>query len=186
MADKIKYSIKNVHYAPFTSGSTTEYEPPKAMPGAVALSLEPTGESTPFYADGMVYFRSVSNTGYEAELEIAYVPADFLKDIFGYTEGTTSKVLTENANKISKPFALLCEEDGDETGTKFVFYKCTATRPKRNLKTKEENIEAQTQTLSIQMEPMENGDVYSMTQSTTPSETLKNWYKQVFKEGADA
>lgn len=185
MGDKIKYSIKNVHYATFTDESSAEYNTPKAMPGAVALSLEPTGESTPFYADGVVYFRSVSNTGYEAELEITYVQADFLKDIFGYTEGGTSKVLTENANKISKPFALLCEEEGDESGTKYVFYKCTATRPKRSFKTKEENIQAQTQTLSIQIEPMINGDVYSMTQDTTPQETVQNWYTKVFKEGEE-
>lgn len=180
--DSVKFGIKNVHYAPFNEGSGTEYSVPKPMPGARALNLEPVGEDTPFYADDKIYFRAVSNEGYTAELEVAYVPADFLKDIFQYKEGATSKVLTENANSLSKPFALLFEEEGDETGTKYVAYKCTATRPKRSLKTKEKSIDPQTQSLPLTIEPLDDGTVIAFTQETTPAETLNSWYTKVHKE----
>ena len=65
MGNKVKYNLKNVHAAKLketvsSSGETTfSYENPKAIPGAVSISLDAEGESTPFYADGIVYFRSV-------------------------------------------------------------------------------------------------------------------------------
>lgn len=80
MGNKVKYNLKNVHAAKLTetvssSGETTfSYESPKAIPGAVSISLDAEGESTPFYADGIVYFRSVTNNGYSGDLEIALIP----------------------------------------------------------------------------------------------------------------
>lgn len=57
------------------------YETPKAIPGAVSISLDAEGDSSPFYADGIVYFRSVSNNGYSGDLEIALIPEWFRTDI---------------------------------------------------------------------------------------------------------
>ena len=69
MGNKVKFNLKNVHAAKLTEkeegGSTKfEYGVPKAIPGAVSISLDAEGESSPFYADGIVYFRSVTNNGY--------------------------------------------------------------------------------------------------------------------------
>ena len=66
MGNKVKFNLKNVHAAKLTEkeegGSTKfEYGVPKAIPGAVSISLDAEGESSPFYADGIVYFRSVTN-----------------------------------------------------------------------------------------------------------------------------
>ena len=80
MGNKVKYNLKNVHAAKLketvsSSGEITfSYENPKAIPGAVSISLDAEGESTPFYADGIVYFRSVTNNGYSGDLEIALIP----------------------------------------------------------------------------------------------------------------
>ena len=128
-ADKVIFGVKNVHYALLTDEGTPTYDTPVAIPGAVSLSLEASGESTPFYADNMQYYVTVSNSGYETELEVAIFPDSFLMDVLGYTQSTTDKVLTENSNTQPKPFALLFEEAGDQSGTKFVLYNCTATRP---------------------------------------------------------
>ena len=78
---KVKFNIKNVHYA--VLGDDGEYETPVAMPGAVSISLEQQGEITPFYADGIVYYRSASNGGYEGDLELAMVPDSFRTDVLG-------------------------------------------------------------------------------------------------------
>ena len=73
MANKVIYNLKNVHAAKLTKGEdgSYTYETPKAIPGAVSISLDAEGDSSPFYADGIVYFRSVSNNGYSGDLEIA-------------------------------------------------------------------------------------------------------------------
>lgn len=182
--DKVKFSVRNAHYAPFTDEAKGTYGTPVPMPGMVAISLDPQGETTVFHADGIVYFRADINNGYSGEIECAYFLPDFLKDIFQYTEGAASKVLTENANKTSKPFALLLEEEGDETGTKYAFFKCTATRPKKAFKTKTNTKDPTTQSMAIVIEPLADGDVFSMTQADTPKDTVDNWYKSVYRETA--
>ena len=69
MGNKIKYNLKNVHAAVMTatvtSGVTSySYGTPQAIPGAVSISLDAEGESSPFYADGIVYYRTFANNGY--------------------------------------------------------------------------------------------------------------------------
>ena len=59
MGNKVKYNLKNVHAAKLTETVTDgvaafSYGTPKAIPGAVSISLDAEGESSPFYADGLV------------------------------------------------------------------------------------------------------------------------------------
>ena len=87
MGNKVKYNLKNVHAAKLTEtdsdGTTTfSYAEPKAIPGAVSISLDAEGETSPFYADGIVYFRSVTNNGYSGDLEIALIPEWFRRRSF--------------------------------------------------------------------------------------------------------
>ena len=72
MADKVKFNIHNVHYAVAKDGGG--WDAPVAIPGAVSFSLEPQGDVSPFYADGMVYYNAVANNGYSGDLEIALIP----------------------------------------------------------------------------------------------------------------
>lgn len=182
MGNKVKYNLKNVHAAKLkkdTSGAFT-YESPKAIPGAVSISLDAEGESSPFYADGIVYFRSTANNGYSGDLEIALIPEWFRTEILK-EELDRNGVLVEKANvSETEKFALLFEFDGDVNAIRHVLYNCSASRPSIESETKEDTIEPGTETLSLTADPREDGLVKSRTGDTTSADTYANWYKNVY------
>ena len=86
--NKVKYNIKNVYVAKQTEETTTgtttyTYDTPKNIPGAVSISLDAQGDISTFYADGIAYYVTSANNGYEGDLEIALVPSWFRTDILG-------------------------------------------------------------------------------------------------------
>ena len=59
-ANKVKFNIKNVHYALLkeSEGGAVTWDKPVKVPGAVSIALDASGETYPFYADGMVYYQT--------------------------------------------------------------------------------------------------------------------------------
>ncbi|KAF1268410.1 major tail protein [Streptococcus agalactiae] len=182
MANKVKYNLKNVHAAKLTKTQegTFTYETPKPIPGAVSISLEAEGESSPFYADGIVYFRSTSNNGYSGDLEIALIPEWFRTDILK-EELDKNGVLVEKASiKETEKFALLFEFDGDEKAIRHLLYNCSTSRPSIESETKEESISPGTEKLTLTADPREDGLVKSRTGDATQDTSYQNWYKSVY------
>lgn len=184
--NKIKYGLKNVYYAVATiaaDGSAT-YDTPVAFPGAVSLSLDPQGENTPFYADNIVYWVGVANTGYEGDLEIARVIDDFKTDVLGY-QTDNKGVLVEDANANAVHFALLFQFEGDVKATRHVMYNCTATRPGASGSTKEDTVEPETESVTITATTIYNASydtdiVKAETNETTDTTTYSGWFEAVY------
>lgn len=179
--DKVKFGIKNVHAFPIESlnAGIPTYGSPIAIPGAVSFSMGAQGDINKFYADNIVYYQSSANNGYEGDLTLALIPEEFYQKIFGQTPDENG-VMTENASVEAKAFAMTFEEDGDQTGTKFVLYNCTATRPTKELQTIEDSKTPVTQALTVSAVPLASGDVLGMTTATTPEATLNNWHSAVY------
>ena len=181
MADKVKFGIKNVHIFPITSyiSATPVYGTVIDVPGAVSLSMGAQGDINKFYADNIVYYQTSANNGYEGDLTVALIPDKVYEDVFGYSKDTNG-VITEDASKEAKAFAMTFEEDGDTTGTKFVMYNCTATRPTRELNTIEDQKTPTTQALTVSAAPLKNGQVMAMTSATTPDSVKNGWHSNVY------
>ena len=180
--NKVKYNLKNVHAAKLTVGEqgAFTYAAPQSIPGAVSISLDAEGDTSPFYADGIVYFRSNTNNGYSGDLEIALIPEWFRTDIL-LEEKDSNGVLVEKSTITEMPkFALLFEFDGDVHGIRHVLYNCSASRPSIASETKEDTIEPVTETLSLTADPRADGLVKARTGDTTTEETYNNWYQSIY------
>lgn len=183
MADtknKVKFGLSNVHIAKITEteGKIT-YGTPFAMPGAVGLNADPEGDTTPFYADNIKYYIATSNQGYSGDLEIAITPEQFLTEILGQMKDKNG-ALFENADDVTARFALMGEIEGDAKKRRFVYFDCTATRPKTENKTKEESTDPQTDTISITMSPRSTDKAIKAV--IEPNEQNKAVYDTFFKK----
>jgi len=151
--NKVQYGLSNFHYAILDEAAGT-YSPPVAVPGAVKLSLSPEGDSTSFPADNIPYFVATSNKGYTGDLEMALFPDAMVAALAG-AESDTNGMLVEIADAVQKPFALLCDIEGDQHKRHLVWYNCKMGRPKDEYSTTDKGVEVKTQTAAITAIPVE-------------------------------
>jgi len=193
-ANKVKYGLKNVHYALVTetvvttgadAGKTvSSYGTVKALAGAVSLSLSSSASKSVFRADDSDYYVSYGQGGYEGDLEIARVNEDFLKDVLGLKEDTDGILVEDSAAfKTVNYFALTFEFDGDKRETKHCLYKCSASRPDIASQTTGEggSTDPQTETLTITAVPRVDEDKYIhlQTQESTSTSVIEAWYTAI-------
>lgn len=180
MANKIKYGLKNVHYAPVTiADAVVTYGTPVKIPGAVSLTTSPAGDKSVFYADDISYFVQNANNGYEGSLEIALIPDSFKKDVLGFIEDANG-VLFEDADAISKDFALLFEFAGDANAVRHLFYNVNAARPNIESNTKGQSIEVKTETLEITASPASDTGYVKAKAEPAQTAPYAGWYTAVY------
>ena len=188
MANKIKFGLKNVHYAVATetydssTGWTTTYSAPAAWLGAVSISLAPQGDNTNFYADDGVYAVIGNNSGYSGDFESALIPEAVETALLGRVKDT-NKVVYESANDAGVVyFALMFEFTGDDSGKRYVMYRCTLTRPTVAGQTKGDSVDVQTESVTITATPRLDADhlVMAHTCDDTESAVYDSWYSAVW------
>lgn len=184
--NKIKYGLKNVHYAMATidpQTNTATYSAPKRMPGAVSLSMDPSGESSSFYADNIAYATFGANAGYEGDLELAMIPDSFRIECLGEVVDEESGIQFETTDAVTKMFALLFQIEGDDTATRHVLYNCTASRTSIEAETTEEEIEVKTESMTLKASAVYNAkldkDICKGKISDKESDAYKNWFTAV-------
>ena len=181
MPNKVRYGLKNVHYATvtFASDGTPTFGTPVAIPGAVSANLSKNGDTYTFYADDGSYFELGDNASYEGDLVIALIPQSFRVAALGETLDGKG-VLFEDSNPTKGHFALLFEFTGDVNAVRHVLYNCTAAENTIEGQTKGENIEVQPETLTITAKALPNGGpVKARTGDTTDATVYGDWYETV-------
>jgi len=188
-SNKIRYGIQDVHVAEATvsAAQAVSYGTPERLPGAVNLSIDPEGDTSPFYADNVVYYRSTANNGYTGSLEMALVPDWFRIKYLGEVKDSNGVIVEQSGSSEPAYFALLFQFQGDVKAIRHVLYYCTVSRPSTEGATKEDSISPQTETLNLTADPRP-GDklVKARTGDDTASETYNSWYTAVYVPTVDS
>ena len=189
MGNKVKFGLKNVHYALVyetvgSSGTTTTYGSMTPWGGAVNLSLDPAGsDDSNFNADdGVYYVIQGVNSGYTGSFESALIPEDVQIDVLGRTKDTNG-VIVESSNDTRSYIALAFEIDGDVKANRYLLYKAMLARPntKANTKTSDGGNEPQTDTVNITAVPRpDDGHIKAWTCSATSSGVFDGWFSSVY------
>lgn len=136
MADKAKvmYGLSNVHYAlltestdPITGEIVSTYGPVKAWPGAVNITLDPSGNPVIFSADNTAYYTLINNQGYEGSFETALIPDDIRLDTLGNSKDDNGMIVETDHDEVSY-FALMFEINTDKNPNRYVFYKVSLSQ----------------------------------------------------------
>ena len=190
MANKVRYGLKNVHVASVTiaeSGGTTTatFGTPQSWPGAVNMSMEPTGDSSDFYADDTLYFTGKASAGYDCSLETALVPDWFFTDYLGQKTDDANDIV-ETGSDEGNYFAFLFEFTGDEKAIRHCLYYCKATGLTEEGETKGESAEPATTTVEFKASAIpvavtvDGADVNPIKKRSTPTSTdYGTWYTTV-------
>ena len=181
--NKVKYGLKNAHYALLTiaEDGTVTYGKPIPIPGSVSLTMDAQGDTSTFYADNMAYFVTAANDGYSGTFEVALIPDQFRQEVLHETMDEAAQVLVENINNQTSPFALLFEFDGDKKATRHVLYNCTCTRPSVSGGTTTNTKEPSTETMNLTASPLPNGNTKARTTVDTPAAQYAGWYDAVWQ-----
>jgi len=137
------------------AAGTVGWGTPVAIPGVVNFSATPDGGESTFYADNIKYYVRQTNNGYTGELEMALFPDDIIAEMLGW-EIDANGMLVENAEGVAKEFALMGQIQGDAKNRRFVYYRCTASRPSQASSTATESVDPTTETLGLTMLPLEH------------------------------
>lgn len=188
---KIKFGLKNVHYAvvtettnPSTGVVTSSYGAVKAWPGAVNLTLDPQGDDNPFYADDGVYFMLGNNNGYQGDFESALIPEDVQTSVFGQTKDANG-VITETSDDVKKYIAFMFQFALDASERRYVMYRCSLTRPSVSSGTTSETTDPQTDTVTLTATP--RPDDHKVKAYVDKGESAyANWYTSVYTGGTVA
>ena len=183
MPNKIKYGLKNVHYAVATDDGTGKltYGTVKPIPGGVNLSMDAQGESNPFYADNIVYWQGTANNGYSGTLEVARIPDSFRTDVLG-EDADDNGVTFESSDAPTVEFALLFQFEGDANAVRHCFYRCTCSRAAVSGATVESSITPQTETLNITaMARIDDNIVKSRCDESTAAAQYASWFTEVYE-----
>lgn len=187
---KIKYGLKNVHYALVTETTTlgvttSSYGDIAAWPGAVALSLQASQDKTVFRADNEDYYISYGDGQYSGTLETALIPEE-IKEALGWVRRDDDDVAVESAEdyKTTKYVALLFEFDNDEKASRHCLYKVSFSRADLAGQTTGEGgqITPQTETVNLTAVPRADNDryIHSYADKKSDSEVYDGWYADVF------
>lgn len=182
MADnKVRFGLKNLTIF-FRNTAGNGWDTPIPIPGIVQCNRTPQTNTTDFYADDVLYFQAMADSGDEIELEAALIPDSVKAQMLGWTVDTNG-ALVRVAGGARKEFAMAFETDGDAKRRRKVIYSCLASVPNDNNQTKGESVTVQTETLTIRSKPITLGGltvIDAVLEETQDSQAYEEFFSSVY------
>lgn len=159
MANKVRFGLSNVYFAKrdVNAQGVVTYGTPYKVDGAIKLTLTRNTEKNVMYADNKAYYVSYNKSSREGTLEMALLPEQIKLDYLGYLKDTNNHLVETDVQGSS--FALLFQEEGDESNRKYCIYNISAAETDSEFATKEENTTPATSTLNLTMAGETSGNV---------------------------
>lgn len=193
--NKYHYDVKNCKYCPGTlneDGTITYSDIVKALYGLMSMDMGAEGETSKKRADGRDYLVIVSNNGYSGTLNFVKIDDEFRVDCLGEKVDAKSGMQYEDADANPVPFALMGEFKGDEEGIRWIYYNCTASRPKQAGENKDNQKEPDTEELSVTASPVMviiDGDEVNVVRGgitkSMNAATYNAWFTKVCMPGQE-
>ena len=151
-ARKYRYGLKKTKYA-IWDPSTETYGQLTDLPGAVSLTLSAEGgDGSDFYADDGIWATFPgTNGGYSGDLELANIPDEARVALLGEVVDEATGVQFETTDAEPPEFALVTEAQTNIGPIATVLYSVKATRPEFNANTKGENVDVDTESLTLRI-----------------------------------
>lgn len=181
--NKVKFNLRNAHWGllDFDDSDQPIWGAPYAWPGSVSLTMDPQGDVTPFYADGIVYWRSAANNGYEGDYETALIPEEFRELVLKEKRDANGVFIETSIDANEQHFYLMYEVEGDQHARRCILYNCTATRPGIGGSTTEDTKEPETDSITITATPLPDSmQIKAMTSSATNQAVYDAWYSEPY------
>ena len=144
MANKVRFGLSNFHYAVWDGDKYGDWI---SIPGAVSLTGEPQENTSNFYADNIVYYVDITNSGETGSIELAALTDDDLVNLFGYVKDATSGLVYEPTDVVRPTVAIGYEIGGNEEKQRGVRYNVTFNRPSQDAETTSDSSSPNTVTL---------------------------------------
>jgi phi13 family phage major tail protein len=182
--------LSDLHYAVLTADTAGNiaYDTPVKIPGAIEVTINPNTSTETLFADNGPMETASTLGEIEVEVNVADLPLDAQKVLFGHTVGSDGVLLRKGAD--APPFVAIGFKSLKSNG-KYRYVWLTKGKfglPELNSKTKEDSIEFQTPTVSASFVKREADDVWMATgdEDDVAFTTAAEWFTQVFGETGTA
>ena len=150
MENKVLFGFKDLYIGTYEVDSDGDVTmgTPYHQAGAVGFSPEEQGENYTFHADDTSYFSYYSSGVFEGDLVVARFDDNFKKQFKGFIE-LDDGGLAQIKNARTPNIYMMFEVQGNEGAERLIYYNGTMGGISREYATIEENIEVQTESVSV-------------------------------------
>ena len=151
--NKVLYGFKDLYIGTYEVDSNGDVTmgSPYHQKGAVGFSPEEQGENYTFFADDSAYFSYYSSGTFEGDLVVARFDDAFKKQFLGYVE-LDDGGLAQIKNARKPDVYIMFEVQGNEGPERLIYYNGSMGGITREYVTIEDNVEVQTESISIKID----------------------------------